>query len=181
MADLFLAQNTQRLIAQTLWIAQILKRWLLVAKKVSYKFPNDIPLQMSTLRVVNGRFIFRQNTQTAIAWTPHPKKKKKKNLHINTHPCQFMAQNSEIWGGRKNFWTFSQKSALFGPANNQSVTYLKIPTKVFRVPSSTPMDWFLMKSVNAKYPLSCHKCVKKWTLCTQSPARPPKCVTHPQK
>ena len=46
-------------------IAEILKRWLLVAKKVPYKFPNDIPLQMLTLRVVNGRFIFCQNTRTA--------------------------------------------------------------------------------------------------------------------
>ena len=38
-----------------------------------------------------------------------------------------------------NFLT-SQKSALFGLANDQSVTYLKIQTKVFRVPSGTPMD-----------------------------------------
>ena len=73
-----LAQNTQRPIAWTLWITEILKKWLLVAKKVPYKFPNDIPLQMSTLHVVNGRFIFRQNTETAIARTLHPKKKKKK-------------------------------------------------------------------------------------------------------
>ena len=35
-------------------IANILKRWFLVAKKVPYKFPNDIPLQLLTLRVVNG-------------------------------------------------------------------------------------------------------------------------------
>ena len=38
-----------------------------------------------------------------------------------------------------------------------------------------------MKSVNAEYPLSCCKCVKKRTLCTQSPARPCKCVTPLQK
>ena len=36
----------------------------------------------------------------------------------------------------------------------------KIQTKVCRVPGDTPMDWFLMKSVNAEYPLRCHKCVK---------------------
>ena len=79
-----------------------------------------------------------------------------------------------------NFLT-SQKLALFGLANGQLVTYLKIQTKVFRVPSGTPMDWFLMKSVNAKYPLSCHKYVKKQTLCTRSLTRPTKCVTPPQK
>ena len=40
------------------WIAEILKRWLLVAKMVPYKFPNDIPLKLWTLRVLNGQFIF---------------------------------------------------------------------------------------------------------------------------
>ena len=86
-------------------------------------------------------------------------------------------------GGQKKRWTFltSQTSALFGPANSQLVTYLKIQTKVCRVPSDTPMDWFLMKSVNAEYPLSCCKCVEKRTLCTRSPARPPKCVAPPPK
>ena len=43
------------------------------------------------------------------------------------------------------------------------------------------MDWFLIKSVNAEYPLSCGKCVEKWTFCVLCPAGPPKCVTHPQK
>ena len=85
-----------------------------------------------------------------------------------------MAQNSKIWGVEKkvNFLT-SQKSALFGLANGQSVTYLKIQTKVFRVPSGTPMDWFLMKSVNAKYPLSCRKCVKKQPRQTPQVCRSP--------
>ena len=93
-----------------------------------------------------------------------------------------MTQIPKFGGLKKkvNFLT-SQKSVLFGLANGQSVTYLKIQTKVFRVPSGTPMDRFLMKSVNAEYLLSCRKCVKKWTLCTWSPARPPKCVTHPQR
>ena len=36
-----------------LWIVKILERWLFIAKKVPYKFPNDIPLQLSTLHVIN--------------------------------------------------------------------------------------------------------------------------------
>ena len=79
-----------------------------------------------------------------------------------------------------NFLT-SQKLALFGPANGQLVTYPKIQTKVCRLPSGTPMDWFLMKSVNAEYPLSCCNCVEDQTLCSLTPARPPKCVTPPPK
>ena len=75
-----------------------------------------------------------------------PSKKKKKNssvsLHVVTHLCQFMAQNSEIWGESKKFDNFltSQKLALFGPANGQSMTYSKIQTKVSRVPWGPPMD-----------------------------------------
>ena len=42
------------------------------------------------------------------------------------------------------------------------------------------MDWFLIKSVNAKYPLSCHKCVEKQTFCILCPTGPPKCVAPPQ-
>ena len=52
-------------------------------------------------------------TRTAIAWRPDPKKKKEKrkkkssvSLHVVTHLCQFMAQNSKIWGGQKNSKTF---------------------------------------------------------------------------
>ena len=37
------------------WIAKILKRWLFVAKKVPYKFPNDTPLQLLTLHFINSR------------------------------------------------------------------------------------------------------------------------------
>ena len=37
-----------------------------------------------------------------------------------------MAQNSEIWGGQKISEVFDiSKIALFGPANDQSVTYSK--------------------------------------------------------
>ena len=44
-------------------------------------------------------------------------------------------------GGKKmdNFLT-SQKLPLHGPANNQSVTFSKIHTKVCRTPWTTPMD-----------------------------------------
>ena len=53
-------------------------------------------------------------TRTAIAQRLDPTKKKKNSsisLHVVTHLCQFMAQNSEIWGVKKfdNFLT-SQKS-----------------------------------------------------------------------
>ena len=89
-------------------------------------------------------------------------------------------------GGQKNLTTFwhlrnPKKLALFGPANSQSVTYSKIQTKVSRVPWGPPMDWFLIKSVNAEYPLSCRKCVEKWTFCVLCPTGPPKCVTPPPK
>ena len=38
-------------------ITQILKRWLLVAKKVPYKFPNNIASKLSTLHAINWRFV----------------------------------------------------------------------------------------------------------------------------
>ena len=45
-----------------------------------------------------------------------------------------------LGGWKKGELLTSQKSALFGPANGQSVTYLKIQTQVCGVPSGTPMD-----------------------------------------
>ena len=80
----------------------------MVGKKVLYKSPNDISFKLSTLHAVNGRFLFWQITQMAIAQTPDPKKAKKScfSLHIVTHLCQFMAQNSEIWGDQKKSVTF---------------------------------------------------------------------------
>ena len=42
------------------------------------------------------------------------------------------------------------------------------------------MDRFLIKSVNPKYPLSCRKCVQKWTFCILCSAGPPKCVAPPK-
>ena len=62
------------------WITKILERWLLVEKKVPYKFPNDIPLQLLTLRVVNGRFIFLPKYSNAHSSDTGPGKKKKKLL-----------------------------------------------------------------------------------------------------
>ena len=38
-------------------ITQILERWLLVAKKVPYKFPNNIASKLSTLHAVNWLFV----------------------------------------------------------------------------------------------------------------------------
>ena len=117
------------------------------------------------------------------------KKKKKKFFHKFT--CCYTSvpiYGSKFWnlGGQKNstiFWHLKnpKKSALFGPGNSQSVTYSKIQTKVCRVPWGPPIDWFLVKSVNAKYPLSCRKCVEKQTFCILCPTGPPKCVDPPQK
>ena len=96
-------------------IAKILKRCLLVGKKVLYKSPNDIPFKLSTLHAVNGRF-----TQMAIARTLDPKKIKQKwrsSFHIVTHLCQFMAQDSEIWGVKKNEQLFDiSKIATIRPS-----------------------------------------------------------------
>ena len=83
--------------------SRILKRCLLIGRKVLYKSPNDIPFKLLTLHAINGWFVFPRITQTAIARTPDPKKIKQKTVHsfsfhIVTPLCQFMAQNSEIWG-----------------------------------------------------------------------------------
>ena len=118
-----------------------------------------------------------------------PPQKKKKFFHKFT--CCYTSvpiygSKFRNLGGQKNsttFWhlTNSKKLALFGPANNQLVTYSKIQTEVCRVPWGPPMDWFLIKSVNAEYPLSCCKCVQKRTFCVLCPTGAPKCVIPPQK
>ena len=127
-------------------------------------------------------------TWMAIARRQDPPQKKNSSvsLHVVTHLCQFMGQNSEIWGVKKIWQLFDiskilKKLALFGPANDQSVTYSKIQTKVCRVPWGPPVDWFLIKSVNAEYPLSCHKCVEKQTFCVLCPTGPQSVSHHPQK
>ena len=68
---------------------------------------------MSNLYAVNRQFMcWPQNgqlqwpiTRMTIAQTPDPKKNCSISLHIVTHLCQFMVQNSEIWGS-KNPTTF---------------------------------------------------------------------------
>ena len=89
-------------------------------------------------------------TRMAIAGRPDPKKKKKKMLRNFT--CCYTSMpiyGSKFWnlGCQKNLTTFwhlknPKKSALFGPANSQLVTYSKIQPRVCRVPWGTPMDWF---------------------------------------
>ena len=100
--------------------------------------------------------------------------------------CANLCLKIPKFGGSKKFDNFltsqnPKKLALFGPANGQSVTYSKIQTKVCRVPWDPPMNWFLIKSVNAEYPLSCHKCVEKWTFCILCPAGPLSVSQPPQK
>ena len=53
-----ISQNfTSSSITRKSLIAQNLKRWLLVAKKVPYKFPNNIASKLLTLHAVNWRFV----------------------------------------------------------------------------------------------------------------------------
>ena len=118
-------------------MAKILKRCLLVGRKVLYKSPIDIAPLSSSLHVVNGRFLFWQNYSNSRSSDIGPKKIKKcsVNSHILTHSCQFMGQNVQYPSHENsgNFLT-SQKSALNGPPNGQSVTYSKIQTRVSRAP-----------------------------------------------
>ena len=74
-----------------------------------------------------------------------------------------------------------KKLALKAPGNGQSVMYSKIQPRVSRVPYSTPVDWFLTKSVNAEYPLSCCKCVKKPELLCSMPCWMPQVCHTPPK
>ena len=90
-------------------ITKILKRCLLVGKKVLYKSPNDIPVKLSTLGAVNQRFVFRQITRTAIAWTLDPKKNKTKNsvlVFILLHIYANLWIKIPKFGGSKKWATF---------------------------------------------------------------------------
>ena len=101
------------------------------------------------------------------------------------HICANLWVKIPKFGGQKNLTTFWQlknpkKSALFGPANGQSLTYSKSQTRVCRLPWSPPMDWFLIKSVNAEYPLSCRKCVENGHFVFYA-LLDPLSVSHPPK
>ena len=53
-----ISQNfTSSPITRKSLITQILERWLLVAKKVPYKFPNNIASKLSTLHAINWWFV----------------------------------------------------------------------------------------------------------------------------
>ena len=55
-----ISQNfTSRQFTRKPLIAEILERWLLVGKKVPYKYPNDITSKLSTLHDVNQWFVCR--------------------------------------------------------------------------------------------------------------------------
>ena len=111
---------------------------------------------------------------------------RKSKLDTLAPSCKFLGQNS-AYPALQNFNTFSmsknlKKLTLNGLRNGQSVTYSKMQTKVCRRPWGAPMDWCLMKSVNAEYPLSCRKCVEKppksGTFGFEAPPEPPS-VSHP--
>ena len=64
-----ISQNfTSHQFTRKLLIAEILERWLLVGKKVPYKFPNDIASKLSTLHGVNRRFICRPKNGKFFEW-----------------------------------------------------------------------------------------------------------------
>ena len=60
-----ISQNfTSSSVMRKLLITQILERWILVGKKVPYKFPNDIALKLLTLHAINRQFVCQpQNGQ----------------------------------------------------------------------------------------------------------------------
>ena len=51
-------------------------------------------------------------TRMTIARTPDPPQKSFISLHVVTHLCQFMAQNSEIWGVKKIRQLFDSSKIL---------------------------------------------------------------------
>ena len=59
---------TSRQFTRKLLIAEILERWLLVGRKVPYKFPNDIASKLSTLHGVNRRFVCRPKNGKFFEW-----------------------------------------------------------------------------------------------------------------
>ena len=67
----------------------------------------------------------------AIARTPDSEKKKSSiNLHINTHLCQFMAQNSKIWGVKKKGELFDiSKIGTFRPSERPIGDLCKNPNQ----------------------------------------------------
>ena len=120
-----------------------------------------------------------------ITWTSDPPKKSSINLHTVTHLCQFMTQNSKIWGGSKkksnNFLT-SQKSALFGPASGQLVTYSKTQTKVCRTSYSTQVYWLILDEISqCRVPFKLSQMCQKMEPLFSMPHWIPLSVSHPPK
>ena len=102
-------------------IAEILERWLLVGKKVPYKFPNDIASKLSTLHGINRRFVCQPKNgkfvRMAIARETGCVKKKKKNrvLQITCGYTSVPIYGSKFQnlGGQKNSTKIS-KNGTFG-------------------------------------------------------------------
>ena len=113
----------------------------LVGKKILCKSPIDtLHCYHQLFMPQMDDFSFTNYSNSPSLDTRSPPKNCSINLHIVTHLCQFLAQNSKIWEVKKidNFLP-SQKLALHGPANSQLVTYSKIQTKVCKTPQATPM------------------------------------------
>ena len=102
-------------------------------------------------------------TWTVIGWTPDPPPKK-----ISIWVYIWLHIYANLWvkilkfGGVKkmdNFLTSlkSSKSGTFWPSKWPISDLFKNPNWICKVPFGTPMDWSLMKSVNAEYPLNCCK------------------------
>ena len=74
----------------------------MVGKKVLYKFPNDIGSKFMLLiddLCVGPKMANYSNDHSSD--TRPQKKNCSVSLHVITHLCHFMAQNSKIWGGVK--------------------------------------------------------------------------------
>ena len=100
-------------------IAQILKRWLLVGRKVPYKFPNDIASKLLTLHGANRRFVCQPKNGQFFEWPQlghRTRKKKKKNGipdYIQLHTCaNLWVKIAKFWGVKKIRQRFSEVEPL---------------------------------------------------------------------
>ena len=99
---------TSRQFTRKPLIAEILKRWFLVGKKVPYKFPNDIASKLSTLHGVSRRFVCQPKngkfSNGHSSETRCVKKKKKRVLQISYSytPVPIYGSKLRNLGGQKN-------------------------------------------------------------------------------
>ena len=94
-----------------LLITQILERWLLVGKKVPYKFPNNIASKFLTLHGVNRQFVCQPRNSHSSDTGPIKKKKGIQDC-IWLHICANLWVKIPKFGESKN-WTKIWKNETF--------------------------------------------------------------------